>query len=191
MRIVTLILLTAWSLSASAAPQKARVIDLASQESKIEFLAIGKPSLLKIRGTEGRAKGQLSVDAGTVSGEIVVPLEKITTGIALRDEHMKTKYLEISKFPEATLKIDGLKLAEDPFSKPTTLKDVPFAGKLKIHGEERDITGTADISSDQNHVTIVAKTKTNISAHKIELPSYLGIKVADDVEINAELKIKK
>lgn len=179
------------SFVARSASSKPLSIDLEKQESKVEFLAIGKPSLLKIKGTGGKAKGTLTSDSGLVRGEIIVALDKMTTGIDLRDEHMKSKYLDTSKFPEASLKIDDFKLATDPFATEIQLKNVPFTGKLKVHGEESSVSGSADISSDKSFVTVSAKTKTNISNHKIALPSYLGIKVADEVEISAELKIKK
>src|ERR1700730_891725 len=34
---------------------------------------------------------------------ITVPLANLTTGITLRDRHMKEKYLEVPKYPSATL----------------------------------------------------------------------------------------
>lgn len=178
------------SIGSTAVASK-NTIDLSSQESKIEFLAIGKPSLIKIRGTGGTVKGKLESENGLISGDFIVPLSPVTTGIGLRDDHMKTKYLETTKYPDAELSISSLKLPEDPFQKNVSLKDVPFAGKLKIHGSEKDVNGTLDVSSAGGIINITAKTKTTISAHNIDLPSYMGIKVADDVEIFADLKIKK
>lgn len=168
-----------------------KTIDLSSQESKVEFLAIGKPSLLKINGTGGKLKGQIQFTNLIVSADCTVALDGITTGIGLRDEHMKNKYLEIGKFPEATLKISELKIDKDFLKEKGIQKNIPFKGKLKIHGSESDIEGTADIDSDDKNISIQAKTKTNITAHKIDVPSYLGIKVADEVEIKVDLKIKK
>ncbi len=168
-----------------------KTIDLSSQESKVEFLAVGKPSLLKINGTGGKLKGQVQFKNLTVSADCTVALEGITTGIGLRDEHMKNKYLEISKFPEATLKISELKIEKDFLKENGIQKNIPFKGKLKIHGIESDIEGTADVDSEEKNISIQAQTKTNITAHKIDIPSYLGIKVADEVEIKVDLKIKK
>lgn len=180
-----------WSFCLHAAVGGKTVVNLANQESKVEFLAVGKPTILKIRGTGGSAKGKLESDNGTISGEIIVPILPMTTGVGLRDEHMKSKYLESEKYPDAVLSISDLKLAEDPFSKSMSLKAVPFHGKLKIHGMEKEVSGTLDIDSDASKISIMAKTKTTISAHNIAVPTYLGIKVADEVEIFADLKIKK
>lgn len=172
-------------------PAATKSFDLSTQESKVEFTAIGKPSLLKINGTGGKLKGQVSFANLLVSAEFIVPLDTVVTGVGLRDKHMKEKYLEIEKFPEATLKIAELKMEKNFLKDKASQKNVPFKGKLKIHGFESDIEGTADIDSDEKSISIQAKTKTNITSHKIDLPSYLGVKVADEVEIKVDFKIKK
>lgn len=168
-----------------------KVIDLVGQESKVEFLAIGKPSLLKINGTGGKLKGKIEVSGTKVTGQLSVALDLITTGLNLRDEHMKNKYLEIAKFPEASLQISELQLEKNLFTISGSQKGVPFKGKLKIHGVEKDIEGFADVDSDEKVVSISAQTKTSISAHQIDLPSYMGIKVADEVQITTQFKLKK
>lgn len=188
MEALTLALLL---LSQASLASPAKAIDVGTQDSKVEFLAVGRPSLMKIRGTGGKLKGKLELSGGSISGELSVPLDPVKTGIELRDEHMKKKYLETEKFPEATLTISSLTLEQDPLEKNFTAKDVPFKGKLKVHGVEQDVTGSLDVISEPNRINVSARVKTNITSHKIDLPSYLGIKVADDVEIFAELKLKK
>lgn len=169
----------------------ARVIDLGGQESKVEFLAIGKPSLLKINGTGGKLKGKIEVSGTKVNGHLLVSLDPITTGISLRDEHMKNKYLEVAKFPEASLQISELQMEKNLFAHSGSQKGILFKGKLKIHGIEKDIEGSADVESDDKVVSISAQTKTSISAHQIDLPSYMGIKVADEIQITTQFKLKK
>lgn len=178
-------------LSAQAEIDVKRTVDLLNHDSKVEFLAIGKPSLLKINGVGGRASGLLEISKNMVAGLIIVPLKEITTGISLRDEHMKSKYLETEKYPEATLRISELKMEKNFFTENGSQKNVPFKGNLTIHGVGKEIQGTADIESTDKTILVNAKTSTNITAHKIDIPSYLGIKVADLVEIKTELRIKK
>lgn len=168
-----------------------RTIDLSKEDTKVAFLAVGKPAMLKINGTGGKVKGLLEVENTLVKGSLNVPLQDMTTGIALRDEHMKKKYLETDKFPDATLQITDFKMEKDFFNSTGSQKNVPFKGKLTIHGVEKDVEGTADIESSDSLVLVQAKANTNITAHKIDLPSYLGVKVADEVAIQTELKIKK
>ncbi len=178
-------------LAAGPGLQGSKIFELATEESKVEFRAIGRPSMLKITGTEGKLKGQVQINDENVSGEFIVPLDSVTTGISLRDEHMKKKYLETDKFPNAILKISDLKLVKNVLKEIVSQKGVPFKGLLTIHGIESPVEGAADIEATDKIISIIAKTKTNITAHKIELPSYLGIKVADVVDITTEIKLKK
>lgn len=166
-------------------------IEIKDQESQVEFIAIGKPSLLKINGKGGKMTGKVEIDNSIVSGNFVVPLGGLTTGIDLRDEHMRNKYLQTDKFPNAELQISELKLEKSPMTSNFITKGLPFKGKLKIHDTESDVEGNFDIESMEHAIVIKAKTKTSIAAHKIDIPSYVGIKVADEVEINVDLKIVK
>lgn len=168
-----------------------KIIDLSKHNSKVEFLAIGKPSLLKINGTGGKASGNLEIEDKKVTGTIAVPLNTLTTSIDLRDEHMKQKYLEIEKFPEATLKITDFTMDRNYLEVEGTQKNVPFKGLLKVHGVEKEVEGTADLESTKQLLRVVAQTNTNITNHSIDLPSYLGVKVADKVDIKVEFEIKK
>ena len=62
-------------------------------------------------------------------------LNNVKTGIGLRDEHLK-KYLEIGKFPEATLTVakDKLQMAQDQ----GTVTSTP-TGKFTLHGIARPV----------------------------------------------------
>lgn len=177
--------------SAVASASTAHQIDLAKEDSKVEFIAIGKPSLLKINGTGGKATGAIDIDGRNMKGDIKVGIGSMTTGISLRDTHMKEKYLEVDKYPEAELKISDLVFEKDLFGEVFIQKNIPFKGKMSIHGVEKDVEGTADVDSSKSEINVSAKTKTTISAHQISIPTYMGIKIADEVQVSAEFKIKK
>lgn len=180
----------AFTLVGHGAPT--RSIEIVNESSKVEFLAIGKPSLLKIKGTGGILKGKINLDGTKASGWFEVSLEPISTGIGLRDQHMKEKYLEISKFPKATLELLELNIDEELMgTNKATKKALPFKGNVTIHGVTKPITGIADIESEKEHLKVSANLKVAISDFQIEIPIYLGIKVADDVQISAEITAKK
>lgn len=166
-------------------------IDLAQQDSTVEFTAIGKPSMLKIKGTGGKLTGEVQHENSQITGNFIVVLDKMTTGIELRDEHMKKKYLETDKYPTAALKITQLVFDKNYFLEKGEQKEVPFTGKLTLHGEENDVKGTAKLVASEKLITVDAKMTTAITQYKMNIPSYLGIKVADEVEIKVTLKIKK
>ncbi len=185
------IMLFMFDLSHVANAGMVHKIDLAKEDSKVEFTAIGRPSLLKINGTGGKAKGLMELEGSNVKGDISVGLSDMTTGISLRDTHMKEKYLEVNKFPNAVLKISNLKFEKDPYIEEFSQKNIPFKGKMNIHGIEHEVEGTADINSSKTEISVSAKTKTTITAHQITIPTYMGIKIADEIQVTAELKIKK
>ena len=66
--------------------------------TKVEFLAIGKPSAIKIRGKGEKLESKLQLAGKTLTGQFVFDLTSLNTGIDTRDEHMKEKYLETGKF---------------------------------------------------------------------------------------------
>lgn len=176
--------------AADATPKIVNLSD-AGNQGTIGFLAIVKPGSLRINGTGGKGTGIIEIADKSVSGEITVKLADMKTGIGLRDSHLKDKYLEVNEHPNAILKITEMLLPQDPFASTGTMKAVPFKGVLTVHGVENQVSGTADVESTDSSISVNAKTKTSIAAHNIEKPSYLGVKVTDDIEINANLRLKK
>lgn len=148
------------------------------------FDAIGKPSLMKIHGEGKELKGSLKQDGLNLSGEFSTKLETFETGIKLRDEHMKSKYLEIAQFPEARIKIMQLSLPSE-FGE---FKGVEFSGIMLLHGKEKTISGRADISTGVNTHKITADFAVKLSDFGISIPSFVGVIVAEEVRIKAILQ---
>src|SRR3954449_1384388 len=67
-------------------------------ESGVTFRAAG-PAGLTIEGSTA----DLAVTDEGDNVAVTVPLGNLHTGIEVRDRHMKEKYLEVGKFPEAKL----------------------------------------------------------------------------------------
>lgn len=164
-----------------------KLVDLSKGESRIEFLAIGKPSMLKIRGKGGPLTGKVSVKDLLVSGIIDVDLNSFDTGINLRNTHMKEKYLQTGQYPKAQLTMGKVALPADWLTKGK-LDAVPFEGILKLRGVEKPVAGTMSLASINNAVDGNAKFKFKISDFGIEVPSYAGIKVTDEVEVDTYFK---
>lgn len=157
-------------------------------DGKTEFLAIGKPAMIKIGGEGQGPEGVLTVSKNTVNGVLKVDLTKLTTKIDLRDDHMKNKYLEVGKYPEATLEFVNLTLPTDVSAMPETETEVPFKGKFTMHGKTSDVSGKAKISKKVKDVSGNAEFVFKITDHLDTLPSWLGVKVAEDVTVKVQLK---
>lgn len=160
---------------------------LQTSKGHVEFLAIGKPSAIKIRGKGDDLKSELEWKDKQVTGKFTFNLDSFTTGIDLRDHHMKEKYLETTKFKNAELDLKAVTLAQDLCKDDIKVEKAPFEGTLKLHGVEKPVKGEFDLTSKKGEGHTQARFTVNISDYAIEIPVYLGIKVADQVENTVEL----
>ncbi|MGZ3796233.1 MAG: YceI family protein [Pseudobdellovibrionaceae bacterium] len=167
-------------ITAEAAPLKVT-------KGHVEFLAIGKPSAIKIRGKGDDLKSDLQWKDKQVSGKFSFNLDSLDTGIDLRTHHMKEKYLETGKYKNADLELKSAPLAQDPCKEVVKLTKAPFEGLLKLHGAEQPVKGEFDVSGEKGKGHAQIRFNLNITDYKIEIPVYLGIKVADQVQNTVDL----
>ena len=129
--------------------------------------------------------GDLTVadESGSVSGMVQVDLTTLETGIGLRVQHMKDKYLKIHRSPTltvATLEEILIERAEEG--------SMPFHGRLTLHGEQHTISGIADLQA-QSHgggVRVRARFPISLAAFGIQPPHYLGVGVRDEVQVQVQ-----
>lgn len=158
-------------LAALASPSGARV----------GFAASG-PAGMKIEGT---TQALNVADDGT-SVVVDVPLGDLRTGIALRDHHMREKYLEVPKFPSAELKVARSALRMPPAG-ASVAADVP--AQLTLHGQTRPITVHYDAKSDGAGYAVSGRFRVNMNDYGISVPSYLGVTVKPDVDVTASFHV--
>ncbi|MDD4973287.1 MAG: YceI family protein [Bacteriovorax sp.] len=165
-------------------------IDLenAKQSGEINFLAVGRPAMIKIKGSAPAPVTKAQIDNNKMSVESSLVLNDLDTGIGLRDEHMKEKFLQVKEFPTAFLKIENITLPNGFEAKPLSIKDQPFEGKLTLHGREQKIAGTFSLSES---LELIAKFSIKLTDFGIEIPSYLGVNVADTVVIDTKFTLSK
>ena len=180
-KILTLILLTSLSFNAKATIE----LVLSSEKGKVEFLAKGWPALLKINGKGEGATGKVVIKDNKASGELKLNLSSFETGISLRDTHMKDNYLEVAKFPVATLTLKKIEL-------PKNLKGkAKFTGNLNLHGVNKPINGKLSFKGTKKGINKVkAEFDLKISDFDIAIPSFKGVTVAEDVKVNVSSEIE-
>lgn len=162
-------------------------IDLGATTNKVEFLAVGQPSALKIRGKleDGKSLGgKLEIVEGKLQGKAQVKLESFDTGINLRNQHMKEKYLEVPKYPESTVTLKPITLSGDT-TKATYEWSGPFEGTLKLHGVEKPIKGDLKVSKADEKWKGSFSFSFELSDFGIDVPKYLGITVSKAVSVEA------
>jgi polyisoprenoid-binding protein YceI len=150
-------------------------------DSHVTFDALG-PAGFKIQGTTT----DLSVSEADGNVIVSVPLANLTTGISLRDHHMKEKYLEVPKFPAAVLTVakSALKL---PSAGGQVDADVP--GSLALHGQTHPVSVHYSAKGDGTTNSAQGKFHLNMTEFGIVVPSYLGVTVKPDVDVSASFRV--
>jgi polyisoprenoid-binding protein YceI len=159
---------------------------LRGEKGNVRFVAKANPGFMKIEGSSGAIapKGVLHFTASDLSGEFGFSLVALETGIELRDEHMKEKYLEVAKFPEA-------KLVLRPIKQSGIAADKDFSGKftatLTLHGMTKEVGGDFEYVGSEKKLQ--ARFQLRVSEFGIDVPSWMGVTVTDtvDVSVTSEL----
>ncbi len=121
-------------------------------------------------GKSENVSGQISLlpDSSIAGSNIGVSLDTFTTGIGLRDKHMKETYFETQKFPSAVASI-------------VQAANGKFKANLKIRETEKVIEGTYKISGSD----VQLEFQTRMSDFKIKKASYMGVGAENEVKVVA------
>jgi polyisoprenoid-binding protein YceI len=147
----------------------------------VSFRAVG-PAGLTIEGTTPDLRA--AEDGGNLV--IVVPLANLTTGISLRDQHMKEKYLEVARYPDTTLTLarSALRL---PAGGERVEADAP--GTLSLHGQTRPVLVHYQATRDGDAFAASGRFRVTMTEYGVNVPSYLGVTVKPDVDVSASFRI--
>ena len=101
----------------------------------------------------------------------------------LMQEHFNEKYMESEKYPASSFRGN---VQEDINLKVLGTYKVNVKGKLNIHGiiQERTITGT--IIVNEGSIILESDFKVKNSDHKIDIPSLVVTKIADELEVKVK-----
>ena len=118
-----------------------------------------------------------------LDGTVAVDLRGIDTGIALRNDHLREKYLEVDKgagYDQAVLSdvvLQGL-TADAPAGKGS------FTGSLMLHGVKKTVTGPVEVRQAGTGWRVRASFPLNLPDYNIDKPRYLGVGVKDTVQVS-------
>jgi len=183
--LISILSLT-FAVHAATPPNQKWILDLEKSSGTVEFKAIGRPSALKINGKGDKAKGALNIEGLNLTGTASFALDSLDTGIKLRNEHMKKKYLETDKYPEAKFTFTKVILPESLNAENASVDKLPFEGKLLLHGVEKPVSGLAKIERKGAEVSVAANFGLKISDYGIPAPGFAGITMAEDVDVQVQ-----
>lgn len=118
----------------------------------------------------------------TFTGDIVVDLRNLDTGINLRNRHLRENYLEVGRgqgYDKAVL--SQIKLGD--VDAATFQGKTSFAGTLQLHGVAKPVSGHAQIQRSGSNIQVDATFPVRLADHAIEKPQYLGVGVKSEVQV--------
>lgn len=151
-----------------------------SGASAVEFHATG-PVGLKITGKSN----VVQVDSDDKNITITVPLSNLDTGMSLRNTHMKDKYLETSKYPNAVLVVPKASAGYPNGGSNNA------TGNLTLHGVTKPVTFHYDVKKEGAEYAVAGKLHINMNDFKIEQPSFAGATVKPDVDVDISFHAKE
>ncbi|MCI0572598.1 MAG: YceI family protein [Myxococcaceae bacterium] len=136
---------------------------------------------------EGKTS-ELRVEEKGSAVVVAVPLAKLDTGIPLRDSHMKEKYLEVAKYPEAVLEVDRSRV-----TLPTDGQSAQgqATGKMSLHGQTKDVSFSYVIKRVGGAYQVEGKLPLNLKDYGINVPAYLGVTVQPDIQTAVAFSFKE
>lgn len=148
--------------------------------SSVEFKAVG-PGGLKINGKSNVV--QVADDDKTIT--VTVPLGNLDTGIGMRNTHMKDKYLEVSKYPNAVLSVTK------PGAGYPAGGSGEATGTMTLHGVSKPVKFHYDVKKEGAEYAVSGTVRINITDFKIEQPSFAGATVKPDVDVAVSFRAKE
>jgi polyisoprenoid-binding protein YceI len=133
------------AFNAAIAAPMTFVIDDPGGRNLAQFAS--KATIENIAGNTNAVTGSVTFDPSDlkkpVSAHIEVDLRKVDTGIAMRNEHMRSEnYLNTDKYPSAVFSIDTMITTAAKIATENQATDVTLRGWLEIHGAKRQVSVT-------------------------------------------------
>lgn len=158
---------------------------------KLSFLAKSNLPGMSVQGEATEATGKTlwqskSADKSNpilIAFEFNVPVEKLSTHLELRDQHMRERIFESpeKKLPPITFK------SKSVVCKNSTLPtNCTASGELTLRNQSRLINFEFELSRDGTQFVFDGKTIIKLSDFEIPPPQHLGVKIKNEIEIIAQ-----
>lgn len=152
-----------------------------AEAAQVSFTAQG-PAGMSIVGTTS----DLQIAETDQDIVVTVPLKNLDTKISLRNKHMREKYLEVDKYPNAELRV--------PKSQIQTPKGAPTGGKangtLSLHGQTKPVSFTYAAKPEGGNVAVNGTVHVVMTDFGIEKPGYAGVSVKPDVDVAVAFRVQ-
>ncbi len=106
---------------------------------------------------------------------------------ALMEEHFNENYVESNKFPKSTFKGKVTNISTVNFLKDGSYP-VTVEGDLTIHGITKKTATKGTVTVKAGKVSTLAKFSIKLKDYAITIPSVVGDKVSEDIDITVDCK---
>jgi polyisoprenoid-binding protein YceI len=181
------------SLCAVAAVAADEPLHVEGHSGTISFVSTTNMIGIEIAGRSNSVTS--SAEAVTTDNQLVfrrleasVPVASISTGMKVRDEHMRKHVFRTpdGKEPDLRFSADAVTCA----AAGSHEYSCPVKGSLSIRGIARPVELTMKLKEEGGSFHASTDTVVKLSAYTIERPSQFGVKPADDVKVHIELNGK-
>lgn len=163
-------------------------------EADNRVVFISRASIEEFEGVTDRVDGYVLLDGQGVrpgtdfeGAELYfeVDLASLDTGIGLRNRHMRDNYLEVDQHPFATFggDIQRIDAAADGFV-------ITSRGVFSVHGVERPRTFECRATEDGDGWRVGCDFIVNLTDHDIEIPKIMFLKLAEDIRVELDLRLR-
>lgn len=136
------------------------------------------------REVEGKAR---VLPDGRVQVMVRARTDAFDSGNGNRDAHMR-EAVEAARFPHVALKAVGR--LELPATFPAELA-LPLRGELEFHGRTQPVELTVKVAfASADRATVEGTFPVSLTAHGVERPSLLFVKVEDAIQVDARLALE-
>lgn len=169
---------------ASAGAEAARFV-VVPEKSTVEY--VSGTQLGEFRGATGHISGEVLFDAAApqrAQASIAIQALGLRSENAARDHHLHDKVLEIARFPAITFTAREFRPA--PAANGMRGEGL-LVGVLALHGVERPVNVPIRYTLEGGLLQASGRFSVNLADFALTPPRLLGLKVRDEVVIEAQL----
>ncbi len=159
------------------------------QKNLVKF--ISDAPMEDFEGTTNKIDGYMTNDGidKLVGSEVYfeVDLNSVSTGIGLRDRHMREDYLHTDKHKFTSFKgkiNNATKVSDSEY-------DFTANGKKTIHGVTKDIIIKGKIFKSGNGYKVKANWAIKLPDYNIEVPKFMFLRINDEIKLEVEFNLKQ
>ncbi|TWO31878.1 YceI family protein [Seonamhaeicola sediminis] len=146
------------------------------------------PSFEEVKASNNSVTAIINTDNGEFAALVLVKGFRFKN--ALMEEHFNENYAESDTYPKAAFKgkIEDFQLA----SLSNTNMSFKISGELSFHGKTKQFHNLdVEISKENDVINLMGSFKTLASYFDIKIPKIVKNKIAEDIQVFYDFKLKK